>query len=223
MERYRVGVGMEDDPKGDTQSDSVLEKDERNHDDRLGRIEAMRLSAAQAYYSLSGTLGLGRLTRVYRQARIDPSSPLWLLGFKYNSIQEEHLQSFPYMTYRKGFAPLMHGNGLTSDAGWGCTLRVSQMLVASSIYTSTSDWQERERVFSDTMRKAASTTMEAFWDVDDDERHPLSIHSIIRHGRKFGYVAFIYSIVYCALPICQSIHILHDPTGSSRDDGWAHM
>lgn len=186
---HRVGVGMEDNPStGDTHWDGILDNDERIlHDDCLGRIEAMRLSAAQAYYSLSGTLGLSRLTRVYRQARIDPSSPLWLLGFQYNTVHEEQLQSFPYMTYRKGFAPLMHESGLTSDAGWGCTLRVSQMLVASSVYKITCEWQERPRVFSDTVSKTASI-MEAFWDVDDDERHPLSIHSIIRHGRKFGYV-----------------------------------
>lgn len=42
-----------------------------------------------------------------------------------------------WMTYRKGFAPLLIEKNkvakLTSDAGWGCVIRCTQMLLANTL------------------------------------------------------------------------------------------
>lgn len=65
------------------------------------------------------------------------NEPVWILGKKYNAIQELDLirrdvQSRLWCTYRRGFVPLGESQ-LTSDRGWGCTLRCGQMVLAQAL------------------------------------------------------------------------------------------
>ena len=58
----------------------------------------------------------------------------WILGnrYKISNIEEikRHTKSLIRLTYRNNFHALTPYNWLTSDAGWGCMLRSSQMLMA---------------------------------------------------------------------------------------------
>lgn len=158
----------------------------------LGRMESIKLTATQAYYSLSGALRLNKLLHLFRKAHIDGSSPIWIVGYESFSVNEDadldevlsqvavHIQSIPYMTYRKGFLPLDKEPGfhaITSDSGWGCTLRVSQMMAALSLVRA--------------MRRDKASTahiLQYFMDKEDMQCAPLSIHTIMKHGEMFGAV-----------------------------------
>ena len=60
----------------------------------------------------------------------------WLLGVYYDDEESdpflEDLGSVMWLTYRSGFVP-MEPYGITSDSGWGCMLRASQMLMAQAL------------------------------------------------------------------------------------------
>ncbi|KAI5087429.1 cysteine protease ATG4D-like [Silurus meridionalis] len=71
--------------------------------------------------------------------RLSKNSPVCLLGHTYDLSHEDERQRFRcvfsslfWMTYRRGFSSL-HGSSLTSDSGWGCTLRSAQMLLAQAL------------------------------------------------------------------------------------------
>lgn len=61
-----------------------------------------------------------------------------ILGREYNCMEDRdaialHLRSLFWMTYRKGFAPIVMQKGPSSDAGWGCMHRCGQMLLAEAM------------------------------------------------------------------------------------------
>ncbi|KAK3508607.1 hypothetical protein QTP70_035073 [Hemibagrus guttatus] len=73
------------------------------------------------------------------KSRLSKNSPVCMLGHTYHLSREDEKQLFRsvfsslfWMTYRRGFSSL-HGSSLTSDSGWGCTLRSAQMLFAQAL------------------------------------------------------------------------------------------
>ncbi len=99
-----------------------------------------------------------------------------------NAVLEAFLDDYRtllWLTYRRDFEPLVdkdgQSTGITSDAGWGCSIRASQMLVAQSLLYI---FNGRNRDTVD--QRIASLFM-------DTLEAPLSIHRMVRTGHcRFG-------------------------------------
>lgn len=64
----------------------------------------------------------------------------------------EAFQDIIWFSYRKNFQPIsMNNNIFTTDAGWGCTIRATQMFIANAIRKlnkmSFDDFMEKERIY----------------------------------------------------------------------------
>ncbi len=63
---------------------------------------------------------------------------IYIFNEKYSKQDENiinKLKNIPWFSYRKDFDPIKEKDTIyTSDAGWGCMLRVSQMILAQGIY-----------------------------------------------------------------------------------------
>ena len=91
--------------------------------------------------------------------------------------------SIPWMTYRRGFPPIREEQSasfLTSDVGWGCTLRSGQMLLAAAAQRVAVGRHWRR----ETSRAAARARLppaleEALALFADEPGAPLSVHSLL--------------------------------------------
>jgi len=179
-------------------SDAETAEGAERDKETLINLQALKLSATEAYYSITGALRLHKLRDLLWTGGVDLARPVWLVGKKYDPSEHDdpdalmscilhHVQSIPYMSYRKGFVPLRGGLGLTSDAGWGCTLRVSQMLVAFALQRAILgvDWRCTPCTYDGLSEHGdeALATLRHFYDL---EPSPLSLHSICEHGLKYG-------------------------------------
>lgn len=115
--------------------------------------------------------------------------PVWILGRKYCALQELDLirrdvQSRLWCTYRRGFVPLGESQ-LTSDRGWGCTLRCGQMVLAQSLIDLHlgRDWYWTSATRDPTYLKIVNR-------FEDNRKSPFSLHQIALMGdseeRKVG-------------------------------------
>ena len=100
----------------------------------------------------------------------------------------EDFRSRIWLTYRRDFPSLIDkdGNetGITSDAGWGCSIRATQMLIAQCLLTQALGRNWRFESASEAEKKKLEILVRLFLDSVDA---PLSIHRMVQvgHGR-FG-------------------------------------
>ena len=133
--------------------------------ERFGRL--MRLGRSAVVHN-RGVRALRRMMRKMELRDLQNASTLVLLGCThYGAFDDENAASTDYesarsnfekdfrsrvwLTYRRGFRNGLMKTAWRTDAGWGCTLRSAQMMVANalSIHTRGRDWrrsvEERRR------------------------------------------------------------------------------
>lgn len=89
----------------------------------------------------------------------------------------------PWFTYREGFRPI---EGFSSDTGWGCMIRVAQMMLSNTLMRhinqkmATESPDEVQLTAGDLMK----TVLPLF--LDDYSKHeaPFSIRNILRVGKE---------------------------------------
>lgn len=118
------------------------------------------------------------------------SEPAFLLGKQYNSEPQisssssfgfqTSLERIPWMTYRSGFRPMLSFKEKTqthsevvSDVGWGCTIRVGQMLLLTTLKRSIGNY--RATNFS-LLKSAQEYVQDA----------PYSLHKVVEVARKIS-------------------------------------
>lgn len=113
----------------------------------------------------------------------------------------EMCRTLPFFSYRKDFSRL-EGYQVTSDVGWGCMLRTGQMLLAAAlqrlyvphlsgrqIYNNSYDRSKlrspvgQEQITSSNTPLLARYYLDWFRDAPDLDKHPFSIHNLVRTSR----------------------------------------
>lgn len=160
------------------------------------------LLGSRVYYAIAQDMmptSLRRLQDYFRNVSTTlptSTSDLWLLGICYelDNLEEEtreevvhdfirDFNSRIWVTYRRGFEAI-GDSSFTSDAGWGCTIRSGQMLLAQALMTHFFQraWRrETEAVLSPQVKQVLSW----FGDAHDD-KNPFGIHHFIESGRAIG-------------------------------------
>ncbi|KAH9782423.1 cysteine protease ATG4a [Citrus sinensis] len=128
------------------------------------------------------------------------TSDIWLLGVCHKIAQDEALgdaagnnglaefnQDFSsriLISYRKGFDPIGDSK-ITSDVGWGCMLRSSQMLVAQALL-----FHRLGRPWRKPLQKPFDREyVEILHLFGDSETSPFSIHNLLQAGKAYGLAA----------------------------------
>ncbi|KAG9158026.1 hypothetical protein Leryth_000189 [Lithospermum erythrorhizon] len=121
----------------------------------------------------------------YRVAQDDPAAdPFQTEGY---AVFVEDFSSRICITYRKGFAAIEDAK-YTSDAGWGCMLRSSQMLIAQD---SNSFKALLVHHLGRSWRKALNKPLEqAYFEIlhlfGDSKNSEYSIHNLLQAGKDYG-------------------------------------
>ncbi|GMI38466.1 hypothetical protein TeGR_g6383 [Tetraparma gracilis] len=140
--------------------------------------------SAQELYE-SSEAGVGDLL-VAEESAEQQSSPYncHILGVKYDEIsyplRRQHEYSLYWFSYRTSFPPLPP-YPITSDAGWGCMLRASQMLLAETLrrHFRSPSWRSSDAPADDPLD---DSLLRWFADAPDPKACPFGIHSLCRSG-----------------------------------------
>uniref|UniRef100_A0A3P9B5B8 Cysteine protease n=1 Tax=Maylandia zebra TaxID=106582 RepID=A0A3P9B5B8_9CICH len=158
-----------------------------------------------------------------QKSKFSKRSPVFMLGKSYElkdeencncasvivAVDQQHFRwcfaSLLWFTYRRGFRPLP-GSSLTTDSGWGCVLRSSQMLLAQGLllHLMSPDWlylhgfllfssSERESKRSRHLswgsildRPVESTHRRILRWFADNPTAPFGIHRLVELGKSSG-------------------------------------
>ena len=185
-------------------------------EDELSALQRTRLELSRTWYAMLENPGLKRLKDIISGVGHLPPSlePLYLLGETYvgparpegdgadpadavplseNAALLEDLASRVLVTYRSDFAALGE-SGITTDVGWGCTIRSGQMLMANLLVTHAlgRNWRRPapdavlpSEPAAGSSHASASGVVSLFLDAPGPA-HPFSLHGILNHGSKFG-------------------------------------
>lgn len=131
-------------------------------------------------------------------------SPIFLLGCCYHKRPEDDepepgevshcppsmelfkqdFQSRLWFTYRRGFQ-MLHQTKFTTDCGWGCMLRSSQMMLAQALicHFLGRDW----RVHNQTKEQETFYRQIIKWFGDSlSDQCPFSLHHLVEYGKVYG-------------------------------------
>ncbi|CAD7699743.1 unnamed protein product [Ostreobium quekettii] len=161
--------------------------------------ERVLFAVKHSLYSMAKALGLRKLQDYIQGATVLSGAPLVLLGETYqgdaasselpSDVADAVLADFAsrlWMSYRSGFPAIGDGD-LTTDAGWGCTLRSGQMLVAQALVRHALGRQWRWEPGQSSPSELAEVAA-LFWD-HPGEGHPLGLHGLCAKGGRHGVVA----------------------------------
>ncbi|CAI0396976.1 unnamed protein product [Linum tenue] len=142
----------------------------------------------------------GSMRRLHERVLGSTKSDIWLLGTCYkisadcpaeaeatSNILAEFTHDFSsriLVTYRKGFDAIGDSK-LTSDVGWGCMVRSSQMLIAQALlcHQFGRSWRRSSVKPQD---QDYITILHLF---GDSEASPFSIHNLLLAGKAYGLAA----------------------------------
>lgn len=111
-----------------------------------------------------------------------PSTPTkyrlinWAKEIESKTEMHDYVSQFPWITYRDGFIPV---DGWWSDTGWGCMIRVAQMMIAHTLMRHINyrlDSNPKNKLTCDELMKIVLPLF-----LDDYSKHeaPFSIHNVI--------------------------------------------
>lgn len=126
----------------------------------------------------------------------------WILGKRYGKEQllamKAHSKSILKFTYRNRFQPIEPYN-ITDDSGWGCMIRVAQMMMAQILSREKLgiDWRLQDL---DSCRQ--NTTYCEIVKMFADYASPIcpySIHHMVTQHEIVPYLTCLYFVLFCFL------------------------
>jgi len=180
------------------------------------------------------------LADVVQGVTLSQTDPIWLLGTFYGvhnhdtgtdglgpEAAEAFMKDFKsriWITYRTGF-PTLGPSNLTSDVGWGCTLRSGQMMLAEALlrHVKGRSWTTGSSTDDVTPDPELLQLLGLF---ADTASAPLSLHNICSAGTSHGVVPgkwlgpwvlckALEALVNGSQPHGLQVHVVCDPGGGA--------